>query len=135
LIVPEAPFGLARWLNYDTVLVLTGTPVHVWRTLSSVALTVLVVHALDLFEAQRKHRVERLEQERCRAQQETLRMPSAALHAAEKGTDVLATRAARSPTCRTSTKSCWRSWREGAACSAPTRPHWACGRRMAASLR
>lgn len=89
LIVPEAPFGLARWLNYDTVLVLTGTPVHVWRTLSSVALTVLVVHALDLFEAQRKHRVERLEQERCRAQQETLRMQSAALETAEKWTDVL----------------------------------------------
>lgn len=89
LIVPAAPYGLARWLNYDTVLAATGVPVHFWRTLSALAVTVLVIHALDLFEAQRKHHLEQLEQERCQAQQAALRTQADALATSQKWTDAL----------------------------------------------
>lgn len=89
LIVPAAPYGLAPWLNYDTVLATTGVPVHFWRTLSAIAVTVLVIHALDLFEAQRKHHLQQLEQARCQAQQEALQTQSEALETSQKWTDAL----------------------------------------------
>lgn len=89
LIVPAAPYGPARWLNYTTVLEVTGMPVHLWRTVSAVAVTVFVVHALDLFEEQRQAQLKQLEQERYEAQQSVLRTQTQALEAAEKWTDAL----------------------------------------------
>lgn len=54
LIVPLSSYGLAPWLNYDTVLAATGVPVQFWRMLSAVLLTIFVIRALDVFEAQRR---------------------------------------------------------------------------------
>ena len=72
LIVPPSPYGLAPWLNYDTVLAVTAVPVQFWRMLAATALTISLVRALDLFEAKRRQQLERAESERRRAV-ETLR--------------------------------------------------------------
>lgn len=72
LIVPPAPYGFAPWLNYETVVAATGVPVQLWRMLSAVTLTVFVIRALDVFEAQRKQEKEHAETER-RAAVQTLR--------------------------------------------------------------
>jgi PAS domain S-box-containing protein len=53
LIVPQAPYGLAPWLNYGTVREVTGLPVQVWRMVSALALTFFVVRAMDVFETKR----------------------------------------------------------------------------------
>jgi PAS domain S-box-containing protein len=68
LIVPPSPYGLARWLNHDTIMTITGVPVQVWRMLSAVAVTIFVIRALDVFESERRERLSHLEKERLRAQ-------------------------------------------------------------------
>jgi len=72
LIVPASPYGLAPWLNYDFVMGATGLPVQFWRMLSAVALTIFVIRALDLFEAEREKQLLELETQR-RQVEETLR--------------------------------------------------------------
>jgi PAS domain S-box-containing protein len=64
LVVPASPYGLAPWLNYDTVFAATGIPVQFWRMLSAVTLTIFVIRALDVFEAERRHELEQLERQR-----------------------------------------------------------------------
>jgi PAS domain S-box-containing protein len=72
LIVPASPYGPSSWLNYDTVLETTGVPVQLWRMLSAIALTFFVIRALDVFEAERKQQLKKLEAQRKTAM-ETLR--------------------------------------------------------------
>lgn len=72
LIVPTSPYGLAPWLNYDAVMVATGVPVQFWRMLSAIALTIFVIRALDVFEAEREQQLEELEAQR-KVAVETLR--------------------------------------------------------------
>lgn len=63
LVVPAAPYGLAPWINYDAVLAATGVPVQMWRMLSAVAVTIFVVRALGVFEAERARRLAALRAE------------------------------------------------------------------------
>jgi PAS domain S-box-containing protein len=72
LIVPPSPFGLSPWLNYEMVMETTGVPVQFWRMLSAIALTIFVIRALDVFEAERDQQLERLQAQR-REAVETLR--------------------------------------------------------------
>lgn len=64
LIVPASPYGLSPWLNYNTVFETTGVPVQFWRMLSAAALTIFVIRALDVFEAERRQRLDKLEAQR-----------------------------------------------------------------------
>lgn len=68
LVVPPAPYGLAPWLNYENVLDLTGIPVQVWRLASAVAVTIFVIRALGVFEAEREQRLAALEASRREAE-------------------------------------------------------------------
>lgn len=67
LIVPPAPYGLAPWVNYETIMDVTGLPVQLWRMTSAIAVTFFVIRALDVFEAERKQRLAKLSVERERA--------------------------------------------------------------------
>jgi PAS domain S-box-containing protein len=67
LIVPEGSYGFAPWLNYETVLAATHIPVQFLRMLSAVAVTVLIIRALGVFETERKQRLAILQAERERA--------------------------------------------------------------------
>ncbi len=89
LIVPQAPYGLAPWLNYDFVTSLTGAPVQVWRMVSAIAITGCVVGALGVFEAERHQQIERLQAERAQAQQSALKAQSDARQHAETWIDGL----------------------------------------------
>ena len=89
LIVSPAPYLLAPWLNDRLVLTLTGIPVQFWRMLSGLALLFFVVRALDIFEAERRHQLERLDEERARAQAATLEAQLEARHTAENWTEAL----------------------------------------------
>ena len=89
LVVPHGPYGLAPWVNYDTVLSLTGVPVQVWRALVAVIVAVCVVRALDVYEADRKRSVMRLQQERDLAQQDALSAQAEARGQAEEWTNGL----------------------------------------------
>ena len=72
LIVPPSPYGIAPWLNYDSVMALSGVPVQFWRMLSALFLTVFVIRAMDVFETQRKQQLAQLEAQRA-ANKEILR--------------------------------------------------------------
>ncbi|MEP7357653.1 MAG: ATP-binding protein [Anaerolineales bacterium] len=89
VLVPPAPYGLAPWLNSDLALRLTGLPVEIWRALSAVAVTVLVIRALDVFEAERRHELEILNAQGERAYQATLEAQSEARRVAEAWTNAL----------------------------------------------
>jgi signal transduction histidine kinase len=89
LLVPPAPYGLAPWLNSDLALAFTGLPVQVWRALSAVSVTLLVVRAMGVFEAERKQTLARLTAERERNQQATLLAQLEARRAAEEWTNAL----------------------------------------------
>ncbi len=83
LIVPQAPYGFAPWLNYETVQASTGIPVQVWRMASAVAVTLFVVRALGVFETERIQRLSSLQKEREQAQAETLATQRQARETAE----------------------------------------------------
>jgi signal transduction histidine kinase len=89
LLVPPAPHGLAPWINSDLAVALTGLPVQIWRAGSAVVVTVLVIRALGVFEAERQHLLEGLRAERGRAQQAALAAHAQARHTAEAWTSSL----------------------------------------------
>ncbi len=89
LLVPPAPFGLAPWLNSDLALSFTRLPVQIWRALSAVAVTLLVMRAMGVFEAERRQTLARLTAERERDQQSALHAQLAARRAAEDWTQTL----------------------------------------------
>lgn len=82
-------YGLAAWLDYQSVLNTTGIPIEIWRMLSAVIVTFFVVKALDVFEAIRKRQMLALQEERDRAQQEAFNAQILARQTAEKWTDAL----------------------------------------------
>lgn len=84
-------YGLAAWLDYQSVLNTTGIPIEIWRMLSAVTVTYFVVRALDIFEAIRKRQVLALQEERDRAQKEAFEAQILARQTAEKWTDALVT--------------------------------------------
>ncbi|MBI5649533.1 MAG: GAF domain-containing protein [Chloroflexi bacterium] len=89
LVVPTAPYGLAPWLNYDTVLQFTGAPVQVWRALAAIAVAFFVVRALDVFEVERAHQLHALQVERERDQAAALALQRAERERAESWTEGL----------------------------------------------
>ncbi|HSM57111.1 MAG TPA: GAF domain-containing sensor histidine kinase [Candidatus Sulfomarinibacteraceae bacterium] len=100
LIVPEASYGLAPWLNYEAVQQATGAPVQVWRMLSALGVTVFVVRALDVFDFERKRYLEAatrrqeqaesaLRRERERAREAQLEVETEARRVAERWVNTL----------------------------------------------
>jgi signal transduction histidine kinase len=89
LIVSPSPYLLAPWLNDNLILSLTDIPIQFWRMMSGLALLFFVIRALDIFETERKHQLEKLNEERSRAQKASLRAQSEARHTAESWTEAL----------------------------------------------
>jgi signal transduction histidine kinase len=89
LVVPPASYGLASWLNSDSALALTGFPVQVWRTASALAVTLLVIRAMGVFEAERVQHLARLSAEREQAHQAAVQAQSEARRTAEDWTNAL----------------------------------------------
>ncbi|MCC7449318.1 MAG: GAF domain-containing protein [Anaerolineae bacterium] len=84
LIVPEAPYGLAPWLNYNTVLSLTNLPIQVVRTLSALGVMYFVIRALRVFETERQEHIAQLEREREQARQNAYQVQVEARQGAEQ---------------------------------------------------
>lgn len=89
LIVPRAPYGLAPWLNYENVAAAIGVPVQVGRALAAVAVTIFVLRALGVFEAERQQQMEKLRAEREEAQADMLAAHAKARETAERWTEAL----------------------------------------------
>ena len=89
LVVPTAPYGLAPWINYDTVLQYTGVPVQVWRALAALAVALFVVRAMGVFEIEREQQLEKLRLEREQAQAAALSAQRAQRESAENWTNGL----------------------------------------------
>ena len=89
LLVPAASYGLSPWLNGDLILTLTGVPVQAWRAASALAVTVLVIRAMGVFEAERLQQLAQLSADREAAIQATLRAQSEARRVAEAWTNTL----------------------------------------------
>ena len=58
LVVPEGPWGPARWLNQEAFQALTGTPVQAWRSLCALAIALSVGSLLRLFHWESRQRLE-----------------------------------------------------------------------------
>jgi signal transduction histidine kinase len=89
LIVSPSPYLMAPWLNDNLILSLTDIPVQFWRMLSSLALLFFVIWVLDIFETERKHQLERLDEERAHAQADVLKAHFEARRTAENWTEAL----------------------------------------------
>ena len=82
-------FGLISWLDYNSVLQVTGVPIEFWRMLSSVTVTFFVVRGLGVFEAVRKRQLKALQEERDVAQKTAFEAQINARQTAENWTDLL----------------------------------------------
>ncbi|MBI5301791.1 MAG: GAF domain-containing sensor histidine kinase [Chloroflexi bacterium] len=89
LVVPTAPYGLAPWVNYESVRQLTGLPVQMWRALSAIAVAFFVVRALDVFEVEREQQLHALQLEHERDQTTALSAQRAEREIAENWTEGL----------------------------------------------
>jgi signal transduction histidine kinase len=89
LIVPETPYGVSPWLNYEMIQDVTGLPVQVWRMAVAVVVMVLVIRAMDVFGAEREQQLARLRAERERAQAAALAAQRDARHMAEAWIEAL----------------------------------------------
>ncbi len=89
LIVPSAPYGLAPWLNYEAFLSVTGIPVQLLRMFAAIAVTLLVIRSLSVFEDEHRQHLLDLEDRRQQAQQDTLTAQQLARRAAENWTEAL----------------------------------------------
>jgi signal transduction histidine kinase len=68
LIVPSSDHFLADWFNYESVLLSTGVPIQIWRTLTAIAIALFVLRALSVFDAERQEQLKFLQHEREQAQ-------------------------------------------------------------------
>lgn len=82
-------YGLDTWLDYQSVLKITGIPIEIWRMLSAVIVTFFVVKALDVFEAIRKRQMFALQGERDRVQREAFEAQILARQTTENWTNAL----------------------------------------------
>jgi len=85
----DQTYGLTAWLDYQSVLSATGLPIEIWRMFSAVIVTFFVVKALDVFESIRKRQMLGLQEDRNRAQRETVDAQIHARRTAEKWTNAL----------------------------------------------
>ena len=88
-LITQQPFGLSAWLDYEHVLKFTGLPVQFWRLLSAIAVTFFVMRGLDVFDAIRKRKLDTLQEEIDRAQQEAFQAQIEARKTAETWTNAL----------------------------------------------
>lgn len=86
---PAVPFRLTPWLDYQQVLETTGLPIQFWRMLSAIPVTFFVIRGLDVFDAIQKRKVNALQAERDRAEQEAFQAQIAARVTAEQWTNAL----------------------------------------------
>jgi signal transduction histidine kinase len=86
---PRSPYGLVPWLNDELLQGLTGIPSQVWELGSAVAVMILVIRALDVFEFERRAKLESLENEREAVQTAKLVGQRAQWKAAENWTNGL----------------------------------------------
>ncbi len=84
-----ALYGLTAWLDYEAILAATGLPIQFWRMLSAFAVTGFVVRGLDVFEAMQKRAVQKLQDERDRAQKAAFDAQISARQTAESWTEAL----------------------------------------------
>lgn len=89
LIVEKNAYGLAPWVNYQTVESLTHVPIQLWRTLAAVTLTLAVIRALGLFANERRLQISLLQRERERAQHAALVAQRDARQIAERWSETL----------------------------------------------
>lgn len=89
LIVERNAYGLAPWINYQTVEGLTHVPIQLWRTLAAVTLTLAVIRALGLFANERRLQLSLLQRERERAQHAALVAQRDARQIAERWSETL----------------------------------------------
>jgi signal transduction histidine kinase len=82
-------YGLAAWLDYQSVLNTTGLPIEIWRMVSAVIVMFFVVKALDVFEAIRRRQMMALQMDRDRAQHEAIGAQIQARKTAESWTNAL----------------------------------------------
>lgn len=68
LVVPRSQYGLAPWLNYENVMIWTGVPIQLWRTISAIAVVVFVVRALSVFEIDRQSKLSQLRLDKVRSE-------------------------------------------------------------------
>ena len=80
---------IGSWLDYQSILNLTGLPIQFWRMLSAITVTFFVVRGLGVFEAVRKRQVKRLQDERDHAQRSAFEAQITARQVAENWTDAL----------------------------------------------
>ncbi len=64
LLVPEAPFFPANWLNYPLLMRMIGIPAPVFRSVCGLAIAFFVVRSLDIFEVETDSLIADMEQER-----------------------------------------------------------------------
>jgi signal transduction histidine kinase len=84
-----APYGLAKWLDYEQVRETTGLPIQFWRMVSAFAVTLFVVRGLDVFDAIRKRELQALQDDRDRARQAAFEAQITAREVAESWTNAL----------------------------------------------
>jgi len=80
---------MVSWLDYQSVLDVTGLPIQFWRMVSAITVTFFMVRGLGVFEAVRKRQLKELEDERDRAQKAIFDAHSIARQTAENWTNAL----------------------------------------------
>jgi signal transduction histidine kinase len=85
----DQSYGLTAWLDYQSVLNVTGLPIEIWRMFSAMIVTFFVVKALDVFETIRRRQILALQEDRNRAQRETIESQIHARQTAENWTNAL----------------------------------------------
>ncbi|HTP00178.1 MAG TPA: histidine kinase [Anaerolineales bacterium] len=80
---------VSAWLDYQSILNITGLPIQFWRMISALTVTFFMVRGLGVFEALRKRQVQKLQEERDRAQRSAFDAQIAARQVAESWRDAL----------------------------------------------
>ncbi|HAX70207.1 MAG: hypothetical protein KPEEDBHJ_00077 [Anaerolineales bacterium] len=89
LIPPAGTGGLPALINEESFLTLAGHPVQIWRAVMAVAIALLFVGVLRIFEFERSRKVTELENQKEEAQRATLSAQTQALQTSEAWTDSL----------------------------------------------
>lgn len=91
LVTPAAPYGLARWINYDSILSSTDIPVQLWRMVAAIGITYFTLKAMGLFEAERRQYLVELETQQALSQHIAFEAQREARRLAETWTEALVT--------------------------------------------
>ncbi|MBL1171479.1 MAG: GAF domain-containing sensor histidine kinase [Chloroflexi bacterium] len=89
LIVPPGTGGLPALLNEERLLALTGLPVQIWRAALALAIALLFVGALRIFEFERNRKLSELEEQKQEVQRAAISAKAQALQVSEAWTEAL----------------------------------------------